>query len=337
MKKMKKLLALLIVISIVSTSMGTAVFASSDLPAETQSDQKTESEDNLQNNANIDVEGTDSVGDILALAISEENEKSEERQKSVNSITGLDFSENNASVEYQTEEDAEIVVAVYDEQHSRMLASGNTDASKDGTVASVTITGDMPQYFVATAFLLDKESHEALCDSFTTEMYTKDIQDLKNSTTDNYDQDKVVQLEEGNKDTNFAVFNDETKVVTEDSEKNQIKDNGDRFGTFCFVDLFYKLCISCIPEPAQALSWVCNKRNPICYRTAHLFVQCRLYSCSTGIPYKNDLTVHHTDSRMSHLIGTDVLLQCTLCDHLANLAVAYRLVFLLIRRSSPAS
>ena len=78
MKKMKKLLALLIVISIVSTSMGTAVFASSDLPAEIQSDQKTESEDNLQNNANIDVEGTDSVGDILALAISEENEKSEE-------------------------------------------------------------------------------------------------------------------------------------------------------------------------------------------------------------------------------------------------------------------
>lgn len=235
MKKMKKLLALLIVISIVSTSMGTAVFASSDLPAETQSDQKTESEDNLQNNANIDVEGTDSVGDILALAISEENEKSEERQKSANSITGLDFSENNASVEYQTEEDAEIVVAVYDEQHSRMLASGNTDASKDGTVASVTITGDMPQYFVATAFLLDKESHEALCDSFTTEMYTKDIQDLKNSTTDNYDQDKVVQLEEGNKDTNFAVFNDETKVVTEDSEKNQIKDNGD--GTYTITNM----------------------------------------------------------------------------------------------------
>ena len=235
MKKMKKLLALLIVISIVSTSMGTAVFASSDLPAETQSDQKTESEDNLQNNANIDVEGTDSVGDILALAISEENEKSEERQKSANSITGLDFSENNASVEYQTEEDAEIVVAVYDEQHSRMLASGNTDASKDGTVASVTITGDMPQYFVATAFLLDKESHEALCDSFTTEMYTKDIQDLKNSTTDNYDQDKVVQLEEGNKDSNFAVFNDETKVVTEDSEKNQIKDNGD--GTYTITNM----------------------------------------------------------------------------------------------------
>ena len=58
MKKMKKLLALLIVISIVSTSRGTAVFASSDLQAEIQSDQKTESEDSLQNNANIDVEGT---------------------------------------------------------------------------------------------------------------------------------------------------------------------------------------------------------------------------------------------------------------------------------------
>lgn len=117
-----------------------------------------------------------------------------------------------------------------------MLASGNIDASKDGTVASVTITGDMPQYFVATAFLLDKESHEPLCDSFTTEMYTKDIQDLKNSTTDDYDEDKVVQLEEGNKDTNFAVLNDETKVVTENSEKNQIKDNGDGTYTITNVD-----------------------------------------------------------------------------------------------------
>ena len=228
MKKIKQFLVMLLVISLSITSLGSTVFAASDFSSETQDEQITDSSQNLN------VEGTDSVGDMLASVISEENNNSEERKQSANNITGLEIEDDTAVVEFQTQTDAEVVVAVYDEQRVQMLASGNEMVSQDENMATVTISGDMPQYFAATAYLLDTDSHEPLCEAYNTELYTKDVQDLKNSTADDYDPDKVLQLDEDDKKTNFAVFNEETTVADEGADKNQLTDNGD--GTYTITN-----------------------------------------------------------------------------------------------------
>ena len=228
MKKIKQFLVMLLVISLSITSLGSTVFAASDFSSETQDEQITDSSQNLN------VEGTDSVGDMLASVISEENNNSEERKQSANNITGLEIEDDTAVVEFQTQTDAEVVVAVYDEQRVQMLASGNEMVSQDENMATVTISGDMPQYFAATAYLLDADSHEPLCEAYNTELYTKDVQDLKNSTADDYDLDKVLQLDEDDKKTNFAVFNEETTVADEGADKNQLNDNGD--GTYTITN-----------------------------------------------------------------------------------------------------
>ena len=228
MKKIKQFLVMLLVISLSITSLGSTVFAASDFSSETQDEQITDSSQNLN------VEGTDSVGDMLASVISEENNNSEERKQSANNITGLEIEDDTAVVEFQTLTDAEVVVAVYDEQRVQMLASGNEMVSQDENMATVTISGDMPQYFAATAYLLDADSHEPLCEAYNTELYTKDVQDLKNSTADDYDPDKVLQLDEDDKKTNFAVFNEETTVADEGADKNQLNDNGD--GTYTITN-----------------------------------------------------------------------------------------------------
>ena len=228
MKKIKQFLVMLVVISLSITSLGSTVFAASDFSSETQDEQITDSSQNLN------VEGTDSVGDMLASVISEENNNSEERKQSVNNITGLEIEDNTAVVEFQAQTAAEVVVAVYDEQRVQMLASGNEMVSQDENMATVTISGDMPQYFAATAYLLDADSHEPLCEAYNTELYTKDVQDLKNSTADDYDPDKVLQLDEDDKKTNFAVFNEETTVADEGTDKNQLTDNGD--GTYTITN-----------------------------------------------------------------------------------------------------
>ena len=228
MKKIKQFLVMLLVISLSITSLGSTVFAASDFSSETQDEQITDSSQNLN------VEGTDSVGDMLASVISEENNNSEERKQSANNITGLEIEDDTAVVEFQTLTDAEVVVAVYDEQRVQMLASGNEMVSQDENMATVTISGDMPQYFTATAYLLDADSHEPLCEAYNTELYTKDVQDLKNSTADDYDPDKVLQLDEDDKKTNFAVFNEETTVADEGTDKNQLTDNGD--GTYTITN-----------------------------------------------------------------------------------------------------
>ena len=228
MKKIKQFLVMLLVISLSITSLGSTVFAAGDFSSETQDEQITDSSQNLN------VEGTDSVGDMLASVISEENNNSEERKQSANNITGLEIEDDTAVVEFQTLTDAEVVVAVYDEQRVQMLASGNEMVSQDENMATVTISGDMPQYFAATAYLLDADSHEPLCEAYNTELYTKDVQDLKNSTADDYDLDKVLQLDEDDKKTNFAVFNEETTVADEGADKNQLNDNGD--GTYTITN-----------------------------------------------------------------------------------------------------
>ena len=228
MKKIKQFLVMLLVISLSITSLGSTVFAAGDFSSETQDEQITDSSQNLN------VEGTDSVGDMLASVISEENNNSEERKQSANNITGLEIEDDTAVVEFQTLTDAEVVVAVYDEQRVQMLASGNEMVSQDENMATVTISGDMPQYFAATAYLLDADSHEPLCEAYNTELYTKDVQDLKNSTADDYDSDKVLQLDEDDKKTNFAVFNEETTVADEGADKNQLNDNGD--GTYTITN-----------------------------------------------------------------------------------------------------
>ena len=228
MKKIKQFLVMLLVISLSITSLGSTVFAAGDFSSETQDEQITDSSQNLN------VEGTDSVGDMLASVISEENNNSEERKQSANNITGLEIEDDTAVVEFQTQTDAEVVVAVYDEQRVQMLASGNEMVSQDENMATVTISGDMPQYFAATAYLLDADSHEPLCEAYNTELYTKDVQDLKNSTADDYDSDKVLQLDEDDKKTNFAVFNEETTVADEGADKNQLNDNGD--GTYTITN-----------------------------------------------------------------------------------------------------
>jgi len=228
MKKIKQFLVMLLVISLSITSLGSTVFTAGDFSSETQDEQITDSSQNLN------VEGTDSVGDMLASVISEENNNSEERKQSANNITGLEIEDDTAVVEFQTLTDAEVVVAVYDEQRVQMLASGNEMVSQDENMATVTISGDMPQYFAATAYLLDADSHEPLCEAYNTELYTKDVQDLKNSTADDYDPDKVLQLDEDDKKTNFAVFNEETTVADEGADKNQLTDNGD--GTYTITN-----------------------------------------------------------------------------------------------------
>ena len=208
--------------------MDSSVFAASDFISDTQDNNIT---DNTQD---FEVEGTDGVGEVLASAISEENKNSEERRLSADNITGLEIEDNTAVVEFQTVTDAELVVAVYDEQQLQMLASGNEYVSEDDNTAEITISGDMPQYFVATAYLLDEESHEPLCDAYTTELYTKNIQDLRNSTVDDYEPEKVLQLEEGNEETNFAVFNDQTVTAEEGTASNQLIDNGN--GTYTITN-----------------------------------------------------------------------------------------------------
>ena len=220
MKKLKKIVAMYLAVIMCCLPMGNTVFAA-DISDGNQGQVSAD-------NGDLQIEGTDSVGNVLASAISSEQSMADARSQSANSISGLKIAGNIASVELHAETEADLVVAVYDEQQIQMLASGKTAVSSDENNVEITISGKIPDYFIASAYLLDSKTHKALCNAYTTELYTQEIKNLQESTVKDFDEEKVVQLDGNNEKTNFAVYNTGTVVVDETTSGTQLLDNGNR-------------------------------------------------------------------------------------------------------------
>ena len=167
------------------------------------------------NTGDMTIEGTNGFGNLLSQEIKESQEESssaEENYAAGYSIVGLTFEGNTATVEYSSLEDAILVVALYSENGLQLLASGNVQVSSDEEIASVTIEGDMPEYFLASAYLVDTYDLSPLCEVYDTPMYTQEMQELLASTVNDYDPELVLNLDES-EDTNFAVYAETTKII----------------------------------------------------------------------------------------------------------------------------
>lgn len=195
--------------------------------------------DSTQNEteSNISIKGSSSYGDMIAEKVNNQIQQ----QQGNNCISNLYFSDNIATVSLTVERAAELVVAIYDENNrTKMLTASKTYVTVETTNSSLTIKQDeMPQYFIAKAFLLDCDSHRPLCEPFTTELYTKAICDLRKSEVDDYDKKETVLFNKNNND-NFGVYNDNTVVENENSTNIQIADTGNNTYTINNADSRFK-------------------------------------------------------------------------------------------------
>lgn len=103
-----------------------------------------------------------------------------------NKILKIEFSGSIAKVQLRTAQNADLVVAVYDDQNcTQMLASGKTSVTSNTKTAEVTVkTQNIPQHFTARAFLLQKNDLKPLCESYTTEISSSSPSDVKASGVD---------------------------------------------------------------------------------------------------------------------------------------------------------
>lgn len=185
----------------------------------------------------VDVTGDGPIGDMVADILKEEQARIQEEIH----ITSLSFNGATAAVTYDdraAEGDCDLVVAVYADgpEPRQMLASGTAVVSKGGgvqEVAYITVEGNMPQYFIASAYLLDRQSHEPLCREYTTQAYTKKMQDFMEMTTEDFQEEKVLNLDEDTS-KNFAVFNENTVQISSRGGAGQMTDNGG--GQYTFTD-----------------------------------------------------------------------------------------------------
>lgn len=168
----------------------------------------------------ISVTGTNSFGNMISYELSEEMDKQEENNGC--NVFSAEVTGKTVSVEYETTEDCTLLAAVYDEEGTQLLASGTTEVTHEETTAAVEIeTSSMPEYFYLKVYLVDNCTLKPLCNVYNNPNYTKEMQEFLAKTVDDFDSDRVMNLD-SDKTNNFAVFSEDTKVIEHSGNINQV-------------------------------------------------------------------------------------------------------------------
>ena len=179
--------------------------------------------------SDVTMEATDGFGKLLLNSINEQNDVSSDG----NRIIGVSVSDNTAAVEYVTTTNADIVVSIYtDDSAEEMVASGTIYApamieNTGSSTVTVDISGTIPEYYTVKCYLLDTAEHAPLCKEYTDSSHTKVLVDIKNATVDDFESNRVINLDDNNS-TNFAVVNPGVTLISSDdvpSNQNLLIEN----------------------------------------------------------------------------------------------------------------
>ena len=176
------------------------------------------------------VRGTDSFGSMFAQEFS--GVAAEQAENNGCNVFSIDMSGNQASVSFETTQDATLVVAVYDENGNQMLASGKKNVTNTETETTVTInSGTIPQYYLVRGYLIETETLRPICTVYESSMYTQEMQEFLAKTTDDFDEEKVLNLDDDDTN-NFAVYGDDTIIIPSETGKNIVVSADDSTNTY---------------------------------------------------------------------------------------------------------
>lgn len=191
-------------------------------PAQAEEEQAQQATDTTD----VQLSGNGVLGNMLADRINTLTAENGVGYSPDYGITDIVMDGSHATVTYKSAEAADLVVACYTEDTQEMVTSGTVRvaATADGT-AELTID-NIPDYYIVKGFLFDDE-HAPLCNAYTKSLYTETMDQVKQATTKDFEEDRVLNLDQ-NLDTNFMVvgedvslMQDETSTVYAD-EDNQI-------------------------------------------------------------------------------------------------------------------
>ena len=229
--KIKQFLSKFIALTLVIT----IVFSIFTVSASAVTNDKNASSQNANIQNNLTVQGTNSVGTMLASEIEEKNEETDENNGC--NVFSVEVMGNEAAVSFETVVDATLLVAVYNESCATLITTGTTEVEKGETEKNVTFdTEEMPQYFYLKGYLIDTETNKPLCTAYSSPMYTKEMQEFLAKTTDDFDEDKVLNFD-NEKDNNFAVYKENVKLVDDSSDKNKVTKSDDTTKTYVIENI----------------------------------------------------------------------------------------------------
>lgn len=167
----------------------------------------------------IDIAGTNSLGSMLA---DEYEEALSEQETGGNTICEVTVENTVATVNLQVFTDLQLIVAVYDEAGQEMYCTGTKKVTSTDSLVQVPLNAEtLPEYFMIKAYLLDPETNVPVCKQFECDTYTQAKQEFLAKTTADFEQEKVLNLDESN-NNNFLVYNDQTQFIEGNEATNVV-------------------------------------------------------------------------------------------------------------------
>lgn len=161
-----------------------------------------------------------SFGDMIADTINQENSRI-----MMNSVVhGVVMNNTEAVVNIDSTRDGKAVVCIYEDRADgiapQLLGTGIQPFSAEQKSVTVPVQMDrLPQYYLVRAFLIG-ENDIPLSAEFTDSLHTRDMQRLLQSDITDFTEDYEVLNLDASKETNFAVYKKNVKVLQYSEEEN---------------------------------------------------------------------------------------------------------------------
>ncbi len=217
-RTVKRILAVLLTVVMLLSVAPMSVFAKGNEP-------------DVENGTQAEIKQTNSLSKMLAEA----TDMSQVAMDSPYYISEMTFDGKIANVRYYNEQDCLLAVAVYDESTGQMLDSAVELVEVESVTADITMNIDLPEHFLAKAFLLD-ENNAALCKELVCRTYTTEYEKIASLTVNDFDEDKVVNLDE-DEDNNFVVFSNNVISINGTSKVNVLSSSDVENNTYTLTNI----------------------------------------------------------------------------------------------------
>lgn len=175
-------------------------------------------------NESMTVTGTNSLGSMISAKYEED---ADEIQNNGSTIYSVEVEGKTAKVDLRALSNAKLVVSIFDEEGVNMYGSGMAEVTPDDSIVDISLNiSSMPQYFYIKAFLLDESTNLPLCKQYENNYYTQDMQEFFAKTIDDFDAEKVLNLDDSQED-NFLVYNDDTIIIENTDENTNVVTQAD--------------------------------------------------------------------------------------------------------------
>lgn len=221
-KTFKKLLATMLAIVMVLSVAPLAAFAQ-----QAQGDSNV----SLQKDG-LNVESTNTIGDILSQSIENQNEES----NSSYGIVSAKTKDKYVEVEFVNEQACTLIAALYDDDSGKMLTYALKNVEADEREATLTFDiANMPEYYLVRVFLIGAEK-EALCDDYSYIEKTHNFVEAQAKTVDDFAGEIIINFDE-DKTNNFAVVAEDGVEISSKNGYNILSGVDEENGIYTFTNI----------------------------------------------------------------------------------------------------